>query len=63
MKFIDLFSGIGGFRIGMEKAGFECVYSAEIDRHAAEMYFMNYGDNPLQDITKINAESLPDFDV
>ena len=47
----------------MENAGFKCVYSAEIDQHAAEMYFMNYGDNPLQDITKINAESLPDFDV
>lgn len=63
MKFIDLFSGIGGFRIGMENAGFECVYSAEIDQHASEMYFMNYGDNPLQDITKINAKNLPDFDV
>ncbi|MEB8060647.1 DNA (cytosine-5-)-methyltransferase [Staphylococcus xylosus] len=63
MKFIDLFSGIGGFRIGMENAGFECVYSAEIDPHAAEMYFMNYGDNPLKDITKIDAHLLPDFDV
>lgn len=63
MKFIDLFSGIGGFRIGMERAGFECVYSAEIDRHASEMYYMNYGDNSLQDITKIDAKDLPDFDV
>src|SRR5699024_10480888 len=62
-KFIDLFAGIGGFRIGMEKAGFECIYSVENDKHAAQMYEMNFNDNPFEDITKLNPEELPDFDI
>lgn len=63
MKFIDLFAGIGGFRLGMEKAGFTCVFSAEIDQHASEMYIENYNENPKCDITKLDARSIPDFDV
>lgn len=63
MKFIDLFAGIGGFRLGMEKAGFTCVFSAEIDQHASEMYIGNYNENPKCDITKLDASSIPDFDV
>ena len=63
MKFIDLFAGIGGFRLGMEKAGFTCVFSAEIDPHACEMYIENYNENPKCDITKLDARSIPDFDV
>ena len=38
-KFIDLFAGIGGFRLGFEKQGFQCVFSSEIDAHAQEMYY------------------------
>ena len=57
IKFIDLFAGIGGFRIGFEKSGFECVFSAEINEHACEMYKENFGDNPQCDITQID---LPD---
>ncbi|MBO0465936.1 DNA (cytosine-5-)-methyltransferase [Enterococcus plantarum] len=63
LKFIDLFAGIGGFRIGMERAGYECVFSSEIDLHACEMYEENFGDNPYCDITKYDVSKIPDFDV
>lgn len=63
LKFIDLFAGIGGFRQGMEKSGYECVFSAEIDDNACEVYEANYGDNPKCDITKLDASTIPDFDV
>jgi len=61
--FIDLFSGIGGFRKGFERSGFECVYSSEIDEHAREMYCENFGEMPFKDITKIEAKEIPNFDV
>lgn len=63
LKFIDLFAGIGGFRQGMENSGYECVFSAEIDDNACEVYKNNYGDNPKCDITKLDASKIPDFDV
>lgn len=63
LKFIDLFAGIGGFRMGMERNGFECVYSCENNEHACEVYECNYNENPMGDITKINPDDLPDFDV
>jgi DNA (cytosine-5)-methyltransferase 1 len=63
IKFIDLFAGIGGFRVGLESAGFECVFSAEIDDHACEMYKENFGDNPKCDITKLDPKIIPDFDI
>lgn len=63
LKFIDLFAGIGGFRIAGEKNGMECVFSSEIDKFACEVYSHNFGDIPQGDITKINAQDIPDFDV
>lgn len=63
LKFIDLFAGIGGFRLGMEKAGYECVFSAEIDDNACQVYEQNYGENPKCDITQLDADTIPDFDV
>lgn len=63
MRFIDLFAGIGGFRLGFERAGFKCVYSCEIDEKAATVYEKNFGDNPLGDITKIEGVELPDFEI
>lgn len=62
-KFIDLFCGIGGFRIALENLGCECVFSSEIDDCAKEMYYQNFGDFPYGDITKINKENIPDFDI
>lgn len=61
--FIDLFCGIGGFRIGMEKAGFKCVFSCEIDKNCRETYSRNFGDIPYGDITKLDEKTLPEFDV
>lgn len=63
--FIDLFAGIGGFRIAMQSVGGKCVFSSEWDEAAKETYFDNYGEVPFGDITKPETKALiPDyFDV
>lgn len=63
--FIDLFAGIGGFRIAMQNLGGKCVYSSEFDAKAQETYFANYGEMPFGDITKESTKSyIPkDFDI
>lgn len=61
--FIDLFAGIGGFRIGLERLGGECVFSSEIDKHAAATYARNFGHAPAGDITKIAASEIPEHDL
>lgn len=61
--FIDLFAGIGGFRLGFEQAGYQCVYACEIDPACQEVYTQNFGESPDSDITQIQPYSLPDFDV
>lgn len=45
--FIDLFAGIGGIRMGVEKVGGKCVFSSEINEKAARVYEKNFGENPL----------------
>src|SRR5574344_1098181 len=62
-KFIDLFAGIGGIRLGFTGAGCECVFTSEIDVHAQKVYFDNFGDLAYGDITKISSESIPNFDI
>jgi DNA (cytosine-5)-methyltransferase 1 len=62
-KFIDLFAGIGGFRIAFEAAGGKCVYSSEWDKSAVKTYYANFGDIPAGDITKERVEHIPNFDV
>lgn len=61
--FIDLFCGMGGFRIAFEKQGGKCVFSSDIDKYAQETYNMNFGEIPAGDITKIEAEDIPDHDI
>src|SRR5574344_818156 len=63
--FIDLFAGIGGFRMAMQNLGGKCVYSSEWDEQAQKTYFANYGEFPFGDITKESTKSfIPDeFDV
>lgn len=63
--FIDLFAGIGGFRIAMQNLGGKCVYSSEFDVKAQESYLANYGEMPFGDITKPSTkEYIPKkFDV
>ena len=63
IKFIDLFCGVGGFRIALENAGHECVFSSDIDRYAGWVYEYKFGEKPSGDITKINAEDIPDHDL
>lgn len=62
-KFIDLFAGIGGFRIAFQKAGGQCVFTSEWDRFAKETYERNFGEYPYGDITKISEKDIPDHDV
>ncbi|MEJ7174089.1 DNA cytosine methyltransferase [Staphylococcus caprae] len=63
MKFIDLFSGIGGFRIALENSNCKCVFSSEIDKYACQTYSKNFGEFPKGDITKIDLDSIPDHDI
>lgn len=62
-NFVDIFSGIGGFRIALESLGGECVYSSEIDEHAIITYKKNFNDIPDGDITKVDEKEIPDHDV
>lgn len=61
--FIDLFAGIGGFRLAMEKLNGKCVFSSEWDKKAQETYEANFHETPHGDITKINAQDIPDHDI
>lgn len=69
LKFIDLFAGVGGIRLGFQQAAQElnqdtkCVLSSEIDKWACMTYEKNYGENPMCDVTKIDEKEVPDFDV
>ena len=70
LKFIDLFAGIGGMRLGLEKAcqnlgiSAKCVFTSEIKQHAIATYKANFKENNiLGDITKISADLIPDFDI
>ena len=62
-KFIDLFCGIGGFRLALEKSGLSCVFSSEIDKYAREAYHKNFGELPKGDITQISSDEIPLHDV
>lgn len=63
MKFIDLFAGIGGIRLGFEDVFDECVFSSEWDKYAQITYEANFGDKPSGDITKIDEKEIPNFDI
>lgn len=62
-RFIDLFAGIGGIRLGFESVGGHCVFSSEFDEDACKTYEANFGEHPSGDITKIKASDIPDFDI
>ena len=72
IKFIDLFSGIGGFHLALHNLGAECVFASEIDEHARKTYELNFKDispNLFEnkcfndDILKIDGGKIPDFDL
>lgn len=63
-KFIDLFAGIGGVRLGFESTHrCDCVFSSEWDNAARKTYEANHGHVDAGDITKVNPEDIPDFDI
>lgn len=63
--FIDLFAGIGGFRIAMQANRGECIFSSEWDKYAQRTYYANFGEIPFGDITKVETKKwIPaKFDV
>ncbi len=63
MTFIDLFAGLGGFRLALESLGAKCVYSNEWDIAAQKVYAENFGDVPEGDITKVDEKSIPNHDI
>jgi DNA (cytosine-5)-methyltransferase 1 len=62
-RFIDLFCGIGGFRIAFEKAGGSCVFSSDWDKHSQITYEANFGEKLEGDIHSVPIENIPKFDV
>lgn len=64
-RFIDLFAGIGGTRLGFEAAGGTCVFTSEWDKFACQTYRANHSDNHeiVGDITKVKPDEIPDHDV
>lgn len=63
LKFIDLFAGIGGIRLGFQDFFGECVFSSEWDKFAQITYEANFGHKPAGDITQIDAKDIPSFDI
>jgi len=69
IKFIDLFCGIGGFRVAMDEACLEngltpeCVFSSDIDPYCQDSYEANFGHRPTGDITKVHENDIPDHDI
>ncbi len=61
--FIDLFAGIGGMRIAFERQGGNCVYSNEWNKYCQQTYFANFGEQPDDDITKVDARIIPSHDI
>jgi DNA (cytosine-5)-methyltransferase 1 len=62
-RFIDLFAGIGGFRLGLEQNGGKCVFTSEWDKYSQKTYKAWYGDTPHGDIREIEPSAIPDHDV
>ena len=60
MKFFDFFAGIGGFRLGLERAGMTCVGSCEIGTFQRAVYTERFGKAPeFNDVMAVKAEELP----
>jgi DNA (cytosine-5)-methyltransferase 1 len=62
-SFVDLFAGIGGFRIAFESLGGHCVFSSEWNKFSQQTYQANFGETPSGDINQIEAFDIPDHDI
>ena len=63
MKFIDLFAGLGGFHLALERLGHKCVFASELDSELAALYKRNFGIEPAGDIRKVKLKDIPAHDV
>jgi|ERR1051326_1250863 DNA (cytosine-5)-methyltransferase 1 len=63
LKFIDLFCGIGGFRLAFDRAGAECVFSCDWDKYSQTTYEANFGEKPQGDIYSIGIANIPEHDI
>ena len=63
LRFIDLFCGIGGFRIAFERAGGECVFSSDYDKYSQLTYEANFGEKPRGDIHEVAVAEIPKHDI
>ena len=61
--YAELFAGMGGFRVALDKLGGHCVFASEIDRFCVRNYQENFGDRPAGDITRIRGEQIADHDL
>jgi DNA (cytosine-5)-methyltransferase 1 len=62
-RFVDLFAGIGGFRLALERLGGKCVFSSDVDKYAQRTYKHWFGETPHGDIRKIKPSEIPDHDL
>ncbi len=63
LRIIDLFCGLGAFRIGFEENGFKTVFSSDFNKNVQKVYERNFNEKPFGDITNLNPSLIPDFDV
>lgn len=63
LKGIDLFCGIGGFRLAMEDSNVQCVFSSDIDKFAQATYCANFNEIPTGNIKSVEAKDIPEFDI
>src|SRR3954464_6218464 len=63
LRFVDLFCGIGGFRIAFERAGCECVFSSDWDKHSQITYAASFGEQPHGDIHAVAVADIPPHDI
>ena len=61
IRFIDLFCGLGGFRIALKKQ--ECVFSCDNDKSVSDVYYNNFNENPFSDIQSIHERNIPKHDI
>lgn len=63
IRFVDLFCGVGGIRLGMEEQGFKCVFSCDLNSECQRTYFENFREMPEGDITLIDERVIPEHDI
>jgi DNA (cytosine-5)-methyltransferase 1 len=63
MRFVDLFAGLGGFHVALERLGHQCVFASELDSNLQELYEKNFGMRPHGDIRTVLASQIPPHDI